>query len=72
MSPEYSFVLDILNYFFTTVFAIEAFLKIIANGWNYFGSNWNRFDFFVVISSFFDIAMSMLADSNLKFPKVAP
>ena len=60
-SLTYDFVLQIFNYIFTSVFIIEAVLKLIAFRLSYFKSNWNRFDFMVVLSSIADIAVSQLA-----------
>jgi hypothetical protein len=56
-SAEYLAVLDYVNYIFTTVFACEALLKLIAYGKTYFYNAWNKFDFIVVISSLVDIAL---------------
>lgn len=58
MSDEYSKGLEYSNYFFTGIFAIEAVLKIIGNGWAYFAPTWHKFDLFVVISSLLDIVLS--------------
>ena len=49
--------MKITNYIFTAIFIVEAILKIIALGWSYFGTSWNKFDFFVVISSILDILL---------------
>ncbi len=57
-SLEYNEVLENINYFFTTVFIVEAILKLIAFGFSYFKNSWNVFDFCVVISSLLDIAMA--------------
>lgn len=57
-SAEYTIVLESTNYFFTAVFVLECVLKMIANGPGYFNPTWNKFDFFVVTASLFDIAMS--------------
>lgn len=70
-SDEYTYVLEVINYFFTAIFAFEALLKMIAQGGSYFYNAWNKFDFFVVISSFIDIIMSELG-SSLKFLRVGP
>ena len=50
-------IMDVTNMIFTAVFIAEAVLKLIAFGWNYFGTSWNKFDFFVVIASIMDIAL---------------
>jgi hypothetical protein len=54
--------LDFTNYIFTVIFAIEAIFKLIAFGNTYFKNSWNKFDFFVVCASFFDILLKMLDD----------
>ena len=68
----YTDVLKIMNYVFTAVFALEAVLKLIAFGSSYFKSGWNRFDFFVVISSFIDLLMTMLDAATLSIIRVGP
>ena len=44
-------ILEAINYFFTFVFTMEAFLKLSAFGCRYFKDNWNRFDFLIVVTS---------------------
>ena len=44
-------VINIFEYFFTLVFLFEAIFKIIALGKQYFYSNWNIFDFLIVIGT---------------------
>ena len=56
----YGGILDFSNYIFTAIFIIEAVCKIIAFGRSYLKNAWNKFDFFVVISSIFDIVLGML------------
>jgi hypothetical protein len=44
--------LEIINYIFTSVFLLEAFLKLTAWGFKqYFSDEWNIFDFFVALGS---------------------
>lgn len=43
---------DIINYIFSSIFAIEAIIKIIALRKTYFYDGWNIFDFFIVILTF--------------------
>jgi ABC-type multidrug transport system permease subunit len=52
--------LRISNYVFTAVFLAEAILKLLAYDWSYFGTAWNKFDFFVVCASLLDIMMDQL------------
>lgn len=42
---------DVANEICTGVFILEAVLKIIAFGRNYFKDNWNVFDFVIVVGS---------------------
>jgi hypothetical protein len=63
--------LEFLNYIFSAIFFVEAFLKIIAYGDTYFEDSWNKFDFFVVISSILDILIFILG-SQLSFLAVGP
>ena len=72
MSEEYSSVLEKINYFFTASFAIECFTKLIAHGGNYFNSAWNKFDFFVVTSSFIDLIMANMSANSLKVIRIGP
>jgi len=64
--------LELVNYVFTAVFTLEAILKLIAFGGRYFKSTWNKFDFFVVVSSLMDIGLSFMSESNAKFLRVGP
>jgi len=57
MSLAYSDFLEGSNIVFTMVFGIEAILKLIAYGRSYFKNSWNRFDFFVVLASIFDLVL---------------
>lgn len=61
-----------INYIFTLVFLVEAALKIIAYGWAYFGTTWNKFDFFVVCASLLDIVMDQMDPDTLGTIAVAP
>ena len=42
-------VIELVNYIFMVIFTLEAVLKIIAMGKNYFKESWNVFDFTVVV-----------------------
>ena len=72
MSVNFSYILDMINYVFTTIFVVEATLKLIAFGKHYFKNNWNVFDFCVVIASLFDIMMGLMDSSSIKFLRVGP
>ena len=56
--------LDIANYFFSAVFLIEAIFKMIAFGWTYFDTPFNKFDFFVVCSSILDVLLDVMQGSG--------
>lgn len=71
-TQTYNNALDNINYFFTTVFAIECILKLMAFGGSYFHNSWNNFDFFVVCASGMDILMNQMNTVNLKFLRVGP
>lgn len=71
LSKEFRTFLAGTNYIFTTVFICEASLKIVAFGDTYLDNAWNKFDFFVVVSSIFDIIMEN-AGSSMEFLTVAP
>ena len=58
-SPEVLTFLEVSNYFFTLVFLLEAIVKLFVYRWNYFKTTWNKFDFFVVISSLIDLALEL-------------
>lgn len=58
-------MLDFSNFIFTAIFIIEASLKLVAFGKTYFKNPWNKFDFFVVVSSILDLVMLWIGDSSL-------
>lgn len=58
-SPSMVEFLKVTNYFFTLIFVIEAFFKLLVYRWNYFKTAWNKFDFFVVASSLIDLAIEL-------------
>ena len=59
MTQPMEHFMEITNFVFTAIFIVEAALKLFAFGWSYFGTSWNKFDFFVVISSILDIGLSL-------------
>ena len=71
-SMEVAALLDVTNYIFTVIFFVEAALKLVAYGKSYFNSSWNKFDFFVVVASFLDVAMSVLGESSFSWLSSAP
>ena len=67
-SQSFDSFMDMLNYIFTAIFIAEAALKIFVFGLAYFHTSWNKFDFFVVIASILDIALS----SQQEAAEIAP
>ena len=45
---------------FNIIFTIEAVIKIVGLGANYFASNWNLFDLFVVLGNYVGIGLSLV------------
>ena len=59
------FILEVSNAFFTTVFGLEAIVKIIGLRYHYFTVPWNLFDFVLVLASILGILME---DITMDFP----
>ncbi|XP_075215259.1 na channel protein 60E [Lycorma delicatula] len=59
------FILEVSNAFFTTVFGLEAIVKIIGLRYHYFTVPWNLFDFLLVLASILGILME---DIMIDFP----
>ena len=55
---ELQFALKIFNYFFTSVFILEAIMKIVALGFlRYIRDRWNQLDILIVILSIVGIVL---------------
>ncbi|KAF7278505.1 hypothetical protein GWI33_008210 [Rhynchophorus ferrugineus] len=59
------FILEVSNAFFTTVFGLEAIVKMIGLRYHYFTVPWNVFDFLLVLASILGILME---DIMIDFP----
>ena len=59
-SPEMLMFLRVSNYFFTGIFLVEAIIKLYVYRRAYFKTAWNKFDFFVVVSSLIDLLLEFL------------
>lgn len=59
------FILEVSNAFFTTVFGLEAIVKMIGLRYHYFTVPWNMFDFLLVLASILGILME---DIMIDFP----
>jgi hypothetical protein len=55
-------VLDVVNLLFAGIFTVEAVLKILALGKNYFRDTWNMFDFVIVIGTFIGFVLSVATE----------
>jgi hypothetical protein len=60
MDPKLKFQLKQLNYFFSFVFNMEMVLKLISLKKEYFKSNWNLFDMFIVFSADVGILLDLM------------
>ena len=65
-------MLSVTNYIFTTIFFFEAALKFMAYGNTYFKNSWNKFDFFVVVASLFDVLMEFMGSDSFSWLSSAP
>ena len=63
MTPDYIAFIEFIGFFFTAVFIFEMIFKMIAFGTTYFNTGWNKFDFFVVMASLFNIALLFMNTS---------
>lgn len=58
--------LELVNYFFTAVFTLESFIKIVAfTPRGYFTKGWNVFDFTIVAVSYVTLLIGIFAGDNL-------
>ena len=72
-SDTYNKVIENLNLSFTSIFILEACLKLIGNGPSqYFKSQWNRFDFFVAVCSLVDLIITYIAASSILLLRSGP
>lgn len=71
-TPAYLKFLDDINLMFTIIFTIECVSKLIAYGYRYFTTGWNKFDFIVVMSSLIELALDNLNQASLKMLRVGP
>ena len=58
--------LRMTNYVFTFVFFTEAVLKLLVYRQSYFQTAWNKFDFFVVAASLFDLGLEFVDAEDMK------
>ena len=67
MSTSFEAILVMMNLVFTFSFIVECILKIFGLGFHYFKSSWNIFDFSIVITSIFDLMLSLIGASFIPF-----
>jgi Ion transport protein len=66
-SEDIERTLEIINYVFSGIFFIEAFIKITGSGPKiYFRDSWNRFDFLIATGSLVSIIISSQGTLTLK------
>jgi hypothetical protein len=65
MTEQEEDALKQVNYFFTAVFCVELIIKLTAFGLRYFRDSWNRFDFFIVLTSITFILIAQTSDVDL-------
>lgn len=71
--PAYAEVLLKINLFFTSVFILEALLKLVGLGlYQYFMNPWNVFDFCIVLASIVDILVDLMGSNMTSFVRVGP
>lgn len=58
INPKTETSLNIVNYVCTGIFVVEAILKLIAFGRDYFRDGWNIFDFIIAIVSIISVSIS--------------
>lgn len=57
-------ILDQLNYVFLVAFVFEMICKLLAFGRSYFKDLWNKFDFFIVMTSILDLLLTAIGWNN--------
>ena len=71
-SATYLATLDYVNIACTVVFITEAMIKITGLGKTYFGSSWNQFDFFIVVTSIADIVITYALATSIPLLRQGP
>ena len=72
-NDSYNKALEDINYTFTGVFVSEFLLKIVAFGPKvYFSSNWNKFDFIIVVCSLAEIITTQSISGSVSFLRIGP
>ena len=61
---EFLAILDQLKYVFLVAFVFEMIAKMVAFGRSYFNDLWNKFDFFIVMTSILDVLLTIIGWDN--------
>ncbi|XP_063710219.1 sodium channel protein 1 brain-like isoform X3 [Symsagittifera roscoffensis] len=69
MQDSWVYTLFCLNIMFTTIYTLEAAVKIVGLRQQYFMYGWNLFDFFIVIVSIADIILEAMIETNTVYIK---
>ena len=64
-AQDVTVILGVLNLAFSSIFVLEAMLKLIALGRLYFRSTWNRFDFIIVCGLIVGFGLQMIVSDQL-------
>ncbi|GMF38767.1 unnamed protein product [Phytophthora fragariaefolia] len=64
-STQQLYATTIVSDISTSIFVVEAAMKLMAYGRAYFEDNWNRFDFFVVVGTLIGTIAQMFASTSL-------
>ncbi|RLN96091.1 hypothetical protein BBJ28_00027013 [Nothophytophthora sp. Chile5] len=59
-------IVNFLNEIFAAVFTLEAVMKLMAYGWEYFEDQWNQFDFFVVLGTLLSIIVELFTGASVR------
>jgi len=63
-SPEMVQALEVTNNILSLIFTIEFIVKVIGFGLDYFKSMWNLVDFFVCVTSWLDMILTLVSNGR--------
>lgn len=64
MPKSIDLAVQIINYIFSVIFILEAIIKIVALGFEYFKDSWNIFDFLIVIATIISTILELATNMN--------
>lgn len=59
-------IVNTVNEVFAIIFTLEAAMKLVAFGWEYFDDSWNRFDFFVVCGTLLSVIIQATTGKSVR------